>query len=411
MIIIVLGEINSMSNNTILKNTNFVWFMISRFFMTLGLQIQVVLLSWHAYSVSGSALSLAWIGLAEAIPCITVALFAGDFADRYSRKKMVLISMLIVFITALAFSSTSDLNTIYFLLIFNGLARGIQSPAIFSLMGDIVEKKDLISAASYNAVTWNTARISGGLIAGILLSQIGVTKSFYVEASLIFCSFLGILFITDPPRLNVTKNTEVIWKRIGEGINFVFKEKIILAAISLDLLVVLFGDAISLLPIFVKDILHMGPEALGWLRSSSAVGSVVMGVLLTQLPRMRHLGKILLFVVSGFSLAMVGFALSTHLYFAMFFLFLSGALDSVSVVIRNTLVQVSTPDSMRGRVASVNSVFISSSNEIGAAWSGIMASIFGLVPSILMGGGITFCVVVFFSIKAKKLRNFVLHNV
>jgi MFS family permease len=399
-----------MNNNAILKNSNFVWFMTSRFFMTLGLQIQVVLLSWHAYSVSGSALSLAWIGLAEAIPCISVALFAGDFADRYSRKKMVFFSMLIVFFTAIAFSQTSDLKMIYLLLLFNGLARGIQSPAVFSLMGDIVDKKSLIAASSFNAVTWNTARISGGVLAGILISKIGVTNSFYVEAGLIFCALVGILFIKNAPNLSASKKTEIIWKRIGVGLNFVYSEKVILAAISLDLLVVLFGDAISLLPIYVKDILLMGPEALGWLRSSCAVGSVVMGVLLTQLPKMRNLGKILLFVVTGFALSMIGFALSPHLYLAMFFLFLAGALDSVSVVIRNTIVQVTTPDNMRGRVASVNSVFISSSNEIGAAWSGLMASFFGLVPSILMGGGVTLFVVLIFAVRAKKLRNFVLNS-
>jgi MFS family permease len=398
------------NNNEILRNTNFVWFMTSRFFMTLGLQIQVVLLSWHAYSVSGSALSLAWIGLAEAIPCISVALFAGDFADRYSRKKMVLFSMLIVFFTAIAFSQTSDLKMIYFLLLFNGLARGIQAPAFFSLMGDIVDKHMLISASSYKTVTWNAARISGGVIAGILLSMIGVTYSFYVEAGLIFCALIAILFIKSVPNLSQKKATDNIWKRIGVGLNFVYTEKIILAAISLDLLVVLFGDAISLLPIYVKDILQMGPEALGWLRSSSAVGSVVMGVLLTQLPKMQRLGKILLIVVTGFAISMIGFALSPHLYLAMFFLFISGALDSVSVVIRNTIVQVATPDEMRGRVASVSSVFVSSSNEIGAAWSGLMASLFGLVPSILMGGGFTLLIVCFFAIKAKKLRSFVLNN-
>jgi predicted MFS family arabinose efflux permease len=238
----------------------------------------------------------------------------------------------------------------------------------------------------------------------------GVKYSFYVEAGLIFCALIGILFIKNAPNLSQKKHTENIWKRIGEGLNFVYTEKIILAAISLDLLVVLFGDAISLLPIYVKDVLLLGPEALGWLRSSSAVGSVVMGLLLTQLPKMQKLGKILLIVVTGFALSMIGFALSTHLYAAMFFLFLSGSLDSVSVVIRNTIVQIATPDAMRGRVASVNSVFISSSNEIGAAWSGLMASIFGLIPSILMGGGFTLFIVVLFAVKAKKLRGFVLNN-
>jgi MFS family permease len=399
-----------------LKIPEFRNFICARVCVTLAIQIQATVVGWQMFELTHDALSLGLIGAAEAIPAIGVSLYAGHIADVVERRKIILIAVsLLLFCSAALLSFTVEPAkfllsygpiAIYSVIFISGLARGFLSPANFSFMPQLIPRSLYANAVTLNSTFWEASSIGGPLIAGFIAFMFPknlITLSYVVDALLMTGGLLFYFNIPNKPLPPITKE-QGIFEKIKAGLKFVFKHQIILSAISLDLFAVLFGGAVALLPIFAKEILHTGPAGLGLLRSAPAIGAVLMAVFITHNPIKRHVGKILLGCVAGFGICMIAFALSTNIYLSLFVLMMSGAFDSVSVIVRGMLIHTHTPENMKGRVAAVNSMFVGSSNEIGALESGVAAKYLRVVPSVVFGGCMTLLVVIITSWRAKKLR-------
>lgn len=400
-----------------LRQPEFRYYLAMRFCITLAIQIESVVVGWQIYKITKDPLSLGLIGLVEAIPAMTVTLFAGHLVDVSNRKHIILFTYIGLFLSAIAliFSTFDSYQIflkeaeipitlpIYAALFITGLSRGFLAPANFAFMSQIVNKEEMGSAVNWNSSNWQIATIGGPALAGLMYGFFGITVTYTIQTVLVFMSIIFCLLITDKPVPPKTDRLPIL-QSLEEGIKFVFANQLIISAITLDLFAVLFGGAVALLPIFASDMLHVGAEGLGFLRSAPAIGSVVMMFLITYRPIKKNAGRILLWSVAGFGACMIAFALSTHFWLSLFILALSGAFDSVSVVIRSTLLQTLTPENMKGRVSAVNSIFIGSSNEIGAFESGVAARLMGVIPSVIFGGCMTFLVVITTAWKAKKLR-------
>lgn len=388
-------------------------FILSRLFITLAIQIQGVVVGWQIYELTKDPLSLGLIGLAEAIPAITVSLYAGHLADIVERKKIILACVALLSFCSLALLYfTTNLGSflinegpfaIYVIIFVSGIARGFLSPANFSFMPQLVDRSLYQNAITWNSTIWESASVAGPMVGGLVYGFFGITAAYSADALLVIAAMICYLSIPNRKLPPITEE-QGIWPKIKAGINFVFKNQIILSAISLDLFAVLFGGAVALLPIFADEILHTGKIGLGFLRSAPAIGAVVMAVYITHHPIKRRIGKILLWCVAGFGLCMIGFSLSTWFWVSMGLLILSGMFDCVSVIVRGTLIHTLTPENMKGRVAAVNSMFIGSSNEIGMLESGIAAKLLGVVPSVIFGGLMTLSVVGITAWKAPSLR-------
>ncbi len=393
-------------------------FLAMRLSMTLAIQIQSVVVGWQVYQLTQDPLSLGLVGLVEAVPSIGVILFAGHLADVYNRRTIILATIMVFLVSSLALAATSlesyheltgrwavpKLVPIYAAIFITGLARGFLAPTNFAFMSQLIDKSRFANAATWNSTIWQVGMVGGPAAAGLIYGGFGLQAAYGVQCSLVVLALLAGLSIAAKPVSPVPPG-ENIWSRLAEGLRFVFGHQIILATLSLDLFAVLFGGATALLPIFASDILKTGPEGLGLLRSAPAVGSVLMMIWLTYHPIQRRTGQVLLWAVAGFGAATVGFALSTHFWLSLLLLGLTGLFDSVSVVLRSTLLQTLTPDQMKGRVSAVNGIFISSSNEIGAFESGAAARLLGLVPSVVFGGCMSLLVVGITAWRAKKLRD------
>ncbi|MEY3405793.1 MAG: hypothetical protein RL161_1223 [Bacteroidota bacterium] len=388
-------------------------FVSARLFMTLAIQIQAVAVGWQIYEITGDALSLGLIGLAEAIPAITVSLYAGHLADITERKKILMscAATLLVCATTL-FSFTTDVSQVlihygalpvYSVIFLTGIARGFIAPANFSFMPQLVPRELYTNAVSWHSTIWETAAVAGPAAGGLLIDWVGLKGTYAIDAGLMVVGLIFYASIPGRPVPQVTTEQGVV-EKIHAGLKFVFNHQIILAAISLDLFAVLFGGAVALLPIFAKEVLDAGPHGFGMLRAAPAAGALVMALWLTLFPIRKHLGKILLWCVAGFGLTMIAFALSEHFWLSLGLLAISGAFDSVSVIIRGLLIHTQTPENMKGRVAAINSIFVGSSNEIGAFESGVAARILGVIPSVIFGGCMTIAVVAVTAWKADKLR-------
>lgn len=396
-----------------LRVRDFRLFILSRLFITLAIQIQGVVVGWQIYEITKDPLSLGLIGLAEALPAITVSLYAGHLADIVERKKIILVCVIILsfcsiallyFTTAAgAFILQYGTFPIYAIIFFTGLARGFLSPANFSFMPQLVDRSLYQNAITWNSAIWQTAAVGGPMVGGLIYGFFGISAAYTADALLVMTALACYSIIPGRPVPAITAE-QGIYEKIKAGIKFVFKNQIILSAISLDLFAVLFGGAVALLPIFADEILHVGKIGLGFLRSAPAIGALVMAVYITHYPIRKHIGKILLWCVAGFGLCMIAFALSTSFILSMVILILSGMFDSVSVIVRGTLIHTLTPENMKGRVSAVNSMFIGSSNEIGMLESGVAARVMGVVPSVIFGGCMTLAVVVTTAWKATKLR-------
>ena len=388
-------------------------FVSARLFMTLAIQIQAVAVGWQIYEITGDALSLGLIGLAEAIPAITVSLYAGHLADITERKKILMscAATLLVCATTL-FSFTTDVSQVlihygalpvYSVIFLTGIARGFIAPANFSFMPQLVPRELYTNAVSWHSTIWETAAVAGPAAGGLLIDWVGLKGTYAIDAGLMVVGLIFYASIPGRPVPQVTTEQGVV-EKIRAGLKFVFNHQIILAAISLDLFAVLFGGAVALLPIFAKEVLDAGPHGFGMLRAAPAAGALIMALWLTLFPIRKHLGKILLWCVAGFGLTMIAFALSEHFWLSLGLLAISGAFDSVSVIIRGLLIHTQTPENMKGRVAAINSIFVGSSNEIGAFESGVAARILGVIPSVIFGGCMTIAVVAVTAWKADKLR-------
>ncbi len=363
--------------------------------LTIALQIQAVIVGWEIFKITKDPLSLGLIGLAEAIPAISIALYAGHIADVSSKRNIIKWSIItMLFCSFGLLIATSDemhfsfpdhiiLTTMYVLIFLSGLARGFYAPTGFSFLSQLVDRSLLTKASTWNSSAWQIAAIIGPALGGLLYATIGITNTFLFVLAFTIISLIAILRIKSKPIIPQNAN-ETIAERLMEGVKFVFKNKVILNALSLDLFSVLFGGAVALLPVFADEILNVGAEGLGLLRAAPSLGASLTMVWISMQKHPKRPGILLLYCVAGFGLSIIGFGLSTNLYLSLFMLFLSGAFDSVSVVIRGNILQLQTPDHMRGRVSAVNTIFIGSSNEIGAFESGVAAKFLNTVPSVIL---------------------------
>ncbi|MDD2798746.1 MAG: MFS transporter [Bacteroidales bacterium] len=388
----------------VIRVKNFRFFLGYRFFMTMATLMQSVIVGWHVYFLTKNVFWLGLIGLVEVIPQFSISLFAGHYIDLWNRKKIISITTLLLLLGSaiLYIYSIESLHCynqfgiwpIFVTIFLTGLSRGILMPAHTALLGQLIKKELYANGATWSSVNWHIGAVLGPAVGGIIYAFGGVKTAYLSVFILYFISLLMILGMQiNPIQRENASSEEGIFARIKEGINFVLKTPELVGAFSLDMFAVLFGGAVAMLPVFASDVLHVGPEGLGFLRACPAIGAIIMSTFLMFNPPMKNSGKLLLGAVSGFGLCMIGFALSESFWLSAALLFLSGFFDNVSVVIRGTILQLYTPDNMRGRVASVNSIFIGSSNELGSFESGVAAKWMGLIPSVVFGGVMTLIVV------------------
>jgi MFS family permease len=379
--------------------------------ITLAYQILTVTAGWHIYSLTHDVVALGLIGLAEVIPYFLFSLFAGHAVDVLPKKLIALIgcscyvaiSTLMVVMVTNAGAMLPLTMWIYIAMGLAGAARSLLRPAYAAIMVRILERDQLARATAISTVVFQIALVSGPVIGGLLIAWQDVRLAYLatgVFALTGVVAMLGLKVIETPPAETSTS----VFASIREGLRFVSSTQVMLAAMALDMFAVLFGGAVGVLPAFIHQVLNGSPENLGLLRAMPAAGSVIVGLWLTRRSIDRHAGKWLMLSVAGFGVSIIGFGLSSSLTMAAIFLFLSGLFDGVSVVLRQTILQLVTPQHMQGRVTAINGLFIGSSNEIGALESGIAASLLGLVPSILFGGSMTLLVVGFAWLLAPQLR-------
>ncbi len=396
-----------------LRFREFNFFVAARFLLTVAIQIQSTVVGWQIYDLTKDPLSLGLIGLAEAIPFMSVILYAGHLADLINRKKIITLALLAYFSGALLLLlftwqlswviGTWGVAPIYLVICLIGVARGFAGPSFSSMVVQLVPRELYANAVTWNTTVWQVAAVSGPALGGLLYGFTGITSAYATVVVLIALSLSLITFIAARP-VPQTEVRESLKTRLRDGISFVFNNQVLLSALSLDLFAVFFGGAVALLPIFASEVLRVGPEGLGLLRAAPALGSALMGLVLAHRPPLHNSGRKLLVYVAGFGVCIIGFALSRNFYLSLGLLALSGALDSISVVIRGTILQLLTPDGMRGLVSAVNSIFVGSSNEIGSFESGVTARLMGLVPAVVFGGSMTVLVVGITAWKAPRLR-------
>lgn len=388
-------------------------FIAARFCVTLAIQIQAVVVGWQVYEITHDALSLGLIGLAEAIPSIAVSLYAGHLADVVQRKQIIVVTLITLVVCSVSlWFYTIDVGSvilqqgvwpIYAVIFVSGIARGFITPAIFSFMPQLIPRELYQNAISWNSTLWEMASIGGPPVGGLVYGFFGITAAYTVDATLMVIGLILVAFVASRPLPPLTEDQGVV-EKIRTGLRFVFGNKIILGAITLDLFAVLFGGAVALLPIFADEILGVGKIGLGFLRSAPSIGALLTAFYITHYPIRNGMGKKLLFSVAGFGVCMILFALSVNFWWSLTLLAVSGACDCVSVIVRGTLLQTLTPENMKGRVSAVNNIFIGSSNEIGAFESGVAARLFKVVPSVILGGVLTMIVVAITAWKAPSLR-------
>ena len=390
-------------------------FLVLRFILVFGWSMQFIIIEWQVYSLTKDPLSLGIIGLMEIIPAFSMALFAGHIVDQNEKRNLLLkciglfslISLGLFLITAASvekvWSTTTTLYAIYCFVFMGGLLRAFFGPTIFSLVALIVPKKAYPNAATWNSSTWQMASVLGPAFAGFTINWLGVHWSLCIVFGLIILSFILLFGISKKPVLN-PKIGEPLVQSLKEGVRFVFKTKAILGAISLDMIAVLFGGAVALLPVFAQDILKVGPEGFGMLRAAPAVGAFMTMLVTAYIPISKHAGLKLLVAIFGFGISIIVFGLSSIFWISLVALFFSGVTDGVSMVIRQTILQLKTPDHMRGRVSSVNSMFVGSSNELGAFESGVTAKLMGTVTAVVFGGAMTLITVISTGIVSPTFR-------
>jgi MFS family permease len=386
----------------VLHVKDFRLYLLLRIFLTMGTLMQSVIVGWQIYDITHDVLWLGFIGLTEVIPQVGISLFAGHYVDIWNRKRIAGCTIIILIAGAISllvysmhqgyFSSRFGVYPVFISIFLTGLARGIMSPTLVAMLGQLIPRNLYANAATWNSANWQMAAMMGPAIGGLIYGYMGIIPAYSMVLAFYVFSFGMILFVKIS-RHEVIDEAEGIFVRIRSGIDFVFKTPELFGAFTLDMFAVLFGGAVAMLPVFASDILKTGPQGLGILRACPAAGATIMAVILMFRPPVKDTGRILFTAVTGFGLCMIGFALSKSFMLSAIILILSGAFDNISVVIRGTILQLFTPDHMRGRVASVNSIFIGSSNELGAFESGVAAKLMGLVPSVIFGGCMTLAVV------------------
>nr|WP_262918266.1 MFS transporter [Mucilaginibacter straminoryzae] len=384
-----------------------------RFFFTFAYQMQAVVIGFYIYQLTKSAFALGLVGLCEAIPAIGIALYGGYVADKSEKRKMLLTIFLMVFFASFSIflvtlkSMSPYVHTgwiipvIYVMIFINGVARAFYGPATFAIYAQSIPKELYPNGSTWSSSAWQVATILGPAAGGLIYGFVGITATFSVILFFLLVSLVLVFMLKKYPPTYVPK--ESIWVSLRAGIDFVFKTKMMVYAMSLDLFSVFFGGAVALLPVFANDILKVGSEGLGIMRATSSLGAVLTMLAMTRFSPMNRPWRNLLIAVTGFGMSIICFGLSRSFYLSLIFLFTEGAFDSISVIIRGTLMQLLTPEQMRGRVSAVNSMFIGSSNEIGAFESGTAARILGTVPAVIFGGTMTLMIVSITYLKTKGL--------
>jgi MFS family permease len=406
-----------MSSTEALRIPNFRRYILALFTLTLGIQIQGTVVGWQIYDLTRDPLALGLVGLAEALPAISMALYAGHVADNHDRRRIALIALSVLVGCSLALwwlaaptpaglgalTSSARVRAIYAVIVVSGLARAFLQPSRQALSAELVPRELYKNAVTWRSGSWQMAAVLGPALGGLLYAAGGLTLSYAVDAALMALAVVWLLRVNHRSPVRDVSN-EPIARSIMGGLRFVFGDALLLSALTLDLFSVLFGGAIALLPIFAGEILDAGPTGLGLLRAAPAVGAVVSSVLLTRFPPFAHTGRNLLMAVSAYGLFTIGFGLSRSLPLSVAMLVLAGASDMVSVVIRSLMLQMRTPEALLGRVSSVNQIFIGSSNEIGAFESGVTARWWGAVASVVVGGVATLGVVATVAWRVPSLR-------
>ena len=386
-----------------------------RVLIVLAYQIMAVAVGWHIYEITHDTLSLGLIGLVEVIPYFACALFAGYAVDHHCSRRffgalaacMLGASATMLLAIAAGWLSNSTV-WIYSAFAFTGFGRAFIAPSHGSLFAVILPRADYARATGIGSSVFQAGLVLGPAIGGLLLGFGSKTMAYAIAILLCVGAAIAMLSIKikEPP----AAARAPVFASIGQGLRFVFSNQIVLGALSLDMFAVLFGGAVAMLPAFVQDIYHIGPQALGLLRACPAIGAIFTGLWLTRHPINLHAGRWLLGAVAGFGVCIIVFGLATSFWVAGLLLILSGACDGVSVVMRQTILQLATPDAMRGRVSAINGIFIGSSNELGAFESGVTAKLMGLIPSVIFGGLMTLAVVGITAKLAPKLRDLELHQ-
>ena len=404
---------------SVLRNHNFRLLMLTRIGVLFALQAQAVIVGWQVYILTHDAFMLGLVGLTEAIPAIIGALFAGHLVDVGRPHRLYLLCVMALTCISFAFLlcaggvitvAENHLLTILFAGVFlSGIARSFIMPASFTMLSQIVPRHDIPAASAWLSSGFQFASISGPALAGIIFGGYGASVAWLIPISCMTVGVVALIAMDQHHRhYRNAEKREPMLQSIRAGWQFIIGNRVLLSIMMLDMFAVLFGGAVAMLPAFADTVLHTGSQGLGLLRAAPAMGSIISALYLSVMPMQTIRARWLLIVVAGFGFCMIGFGLSNSFPLAMLFLAASGAFDSISMVIRSTLFQLLIPDAMRGRVSAVGSMFIISSNEIGAFESGAAARLFGLVPSIIIGGIASLAVVAGAAIFSPRLRHMVI---
>ncbi len=391
------------------------YLLLGRFSFIMGLRMMSTLIGWWIYLLTNDPFAIGLVGLSEVIPALSLALYAGHVIDQSEKRKLLLggIFMYLIAALCLVFLSTdftlSHLTnhqisiTIYSIIFCTGIFRAFAGPVHGAIIAYVVPREELQNATTWSQGTFLSASVTGHAVGGLLIAAAGITGTLITVCFLLAIA-IAFIFNLLPKPASIKKGSVRTWESVKEGLRFVYKTKELLGAITLDLFAVLFGGAVALIPIYARDILKVGPEGFGILNAASDLGSIFVVILLTFFPPKQKQGKKLLLAVGGFGICIIVFGLSKIFLLSFFALMISGILDGISVVIRGTITQLKTPDYMRGRVMSVNSMFINSSNELGQFESGLTAKLMGTITSVVFGGSMTLLVVIGTWLKAPSLR-------
>jgi len=400
-----------------LNHKEFRYYIVVRFFYIMALRMVATVVAYKLFHLTKSSFAIGIVGLSEFVPVFSLALYAGHIVDRSDKRTLLLkgilsysacvLGLLVVTLPSVEGSlQVSQITWLFYAIVFcTGIIRAFAGPTSNAIIAQLVPRENLQFAASISSTSWLAASILGHASAGFLIAFIGVHSTFYVILAYVWIAAFILSRIEKKPILH-TDMTIRAWDSVKEGLRFVFNHKILLGAISLDLFAVLFGGAVALIPEFADRILKVGAIGFGWLNAAIDIGSIIMIITITFFPLLRKQGRILMMVVAGFGLCIIVFGLSRFYWLSFASLVIAGMLDGISVVIRGTVLQLTTPDVMRGRVSSVNSMFINSSNELGQFESGFTARIMGAVPAVIFGRSMTLLVAIISWIKAPGLRKF-----
>jgi len=391
--------------------------MLGRFTFIMALRMMSTLVAWWVYELTNDPFAIGLVGLSEVIPAISTALYAGHIIDLSEKRKLILRGVFFYTCAAaiLLFFSTTYIGHhftkiaiaigIYMVIFCTGIVRSFTGPTFSAMLANTVPRHYLQNATTWNQGSWLAASVTGHATGGFLIAKLGISGTLIIICSLLVIAFFVMTQLKPKPPLPRSGEKKT-WESVMEGLRFVFRTKEILAAFSLDMFAVLFGGAVAMVPVYAKDILKAGPMGFGWLNAAIDIGAIFIVILLAFFPMKKAQGKKLLFAVTGFGICIILFALSEWFFLSFAALLIAGMLDGVSVVVRGTVMQLKTPDHMRGRVSSVGSMFINSSNELGQFESGMAARLMGVVPSVVFGGCMTLIVVIVTWIKAPTLRKF-----